>query len=277
MLTLEALLDYSNERRMPVSKVRGIVREYLQVLILKELYRDEFGRKLFFTGGTYLRLVHGTKRFSEDLDFNAAGLKKGDFETAARAIARELKRLNIKCAVEFRHWKNIYAADLIFPEVEKEYRIVSKHSRKEGLVIKFETNIPKWKIEPQTEVISGFSELYPCQCTRRGALFADKIDALLTKTRGRHLYDIIFMLSRSYPIDIKVLRSLGYSQDPLELILGRVKEFSARELNIQAQALRPFLFEEADAELIANAHSIIPSMVEKYRAFATTGSTMDEK
>lgn len=266
MLTLEALLNYAKERRMPASKVRGIVREYLQVLILKELYRGESGRKLFFTGGTYLRLVHGTKRFSEDIDFNAAGLKKGDFETSTHVIARELKRLNIQCVVEFRHWKNIYASDLIFPEVEKEYRIVSEHSRKEGLVIKFETNSPKWKIEPQTEVISGFSELIPCQCTQRGALFADKIDALLTKTRGRHLYDIIFMLAQNYPVDIKVLRALGYNKDPLELILGRVKEFSARELKAQAQALRPFLFEEADAELIASAHSIIPSMLEKYRA-----------
>lgn len=268
MLTLEALLNYSKERRMPASKVRGIVREYLQVLILKELYRSESGRKLFFTGGTYLRLVHGTKRFSEDLYFNAAGLKKGDFETTAQVIARELKRLNIQCVVEFRHWKNIYAADLIFPEIEKEYRIVSEYSRKEGVVIKFETNSPKWKIDPQTEVISGFSELYPCQCTQRGAFFADKIDALLTKTRGRHLYDIIFMLAQSYPIDIKVLKFLGYSKDPLELILSRVKEFSARELNAQAQALRPFLFEEADAELIVNAHSIIPSILEKYRASA---------
>ncbi len=269
MLTLEALLNYSKERRIPASKVRGIVREYLQVLVLKELYRSESGRKLFFTGGTYLRLVHGTKRFSEDLDFNAAELKKDDFETSAQVIAQELKRLNIQCIVEFRHWKNIYAADLIFPEVEKEYRIVSKHSRKEGLVVKFETNSPQWKLEPQTEVISGFSELYPCQCTQKGALFADKIDALLTKTRGRHLYDIIFMLAQGYPIDIEVLRFLGYREDPLDLILNRVKEFSAHELNVQAQALRPFLFEEADAELIANAHSIIPSMLEKYRASIT--------
>ncbi|MDD5596248.1 MAG: nucleotidyl transferase AbiEii/AbiGii toxin family protein [Candidatus Omnitrophica bacterium] len=269
MLTFEALLNYAKERRMPTSKVRGIVREYLQVLILKELYRSESGRKLFFTGGTYLRLVHNTKRFSEDLDFNAAGLKKGDFETSAKVIVRELKRMNIHCVVKFHHWKNILAADFIFPEVEKEYRIVSEHSRKEGLVIKFETNSPQWKIEPQTEVISGFSELIPCQCTQRGALFADKIDALLTKTRGRHLYDIIFMLAHNYPIDSNILRLFGYKEEPLMLILNRVKEFSARELNDQAQALRPFLFEEADAELIINAHVIIPSMLEKYRAAAS--------
>ncbi len=51
---------------------------------------------------------------------------------------------------------------------------------------------------------------------RGGLLFADKIDALLTKTRGRHLYDIIFMLAHSYPIDIKALRFLGHNEDPLE-------------------------------------------------------------
>ena len=70
MLELEALAAEAKQRGMPSSKMRGILREYLQVLILKELYKLPDGKKLLFTGGTYLRLVHQTKRFSEDLDFS---------------------------------------------------------------------------------------------------------------------------------------------------------------------------------------------------------------
>ena len=49
MLTYEALLEQANLRRMPANKIRGVLREYLQILILKELYRSGDGRKLYFT------------------------------------------------------------------------------------------------------------------------------------------------------------------------------------------------------------------------------------
>ena len=90
MLTYDALLEQAKARQMPVSKMRGVLREYLQVLILKVLYKTEAGRKLYFTGGTYLRLAHGTKRFSEDLDFNTDSLTKAGFETVVQAAAVEL-------------------------------------------------------------------------------------------------------------------------------------------------------------------------------------------
>ena len=56
MLTYETLLEQAKLRNMPANKIRGVLREYLQILILKERYRGESGRKLCFTGGTYLRI-----------------------------------------------------------------------------------------------------------------------------------------------------------------------------------------------------------------------------
>ncbi|MEK7120907.1 MAG: nucleotidyl transferase AbiEii/AbiGii toxin family protein, partial [Patescibacteria group bacterium] len=38
-------------------------------LLLKELFESVFGSRLVFKGGTALRLVYGSARFSEDLDF----------------------------------------------------------------------------------------------------------------------------------------------------------------------------------------------------------------
>lgn len=265
MLTYEALLEQAKARQMPTSKMRRVLREYLQTLILKALYKTQAGRKLYFTGGTYLRFVHGTKRFSEDLDFNTEFLTKASFETVVQAAAAELKRVNLKCVVSFRHFKKIYAADMEFPDIEKLYGVISMYTKKSGLLVKVETNTPGWKIVMETRVISGFGELYPCFCTQRGALFADKIDALVKKTRARHLYDIIFMLSQGYPIDNNVLRVLGIKEPPLEVIRGRVEDFSPGELAKQAESLRPFLFEEADADMIINAHTVIPALIEEYK------------
>ncbi|MFH1877301.1 MAG: nucleotidyl transferase AbiEii/AbiGii toxin family protein [Candidatus Omnitrophota bacterium] len=265
MLVYDSLIEQAKSREMPPTKIRGILREYLQILILKQIYGTASGKKLFFTGGTYLRLVHDLKRFSEDLDFNTDVLEKKEFENLLRQIVIELKRTDIRAQVTFDHWKNIFNAKLVFPDMERNYDVVSKYSKKEGIMIKVETNKPKWKIRTETQVISGFGEFYPCVCTDKSALFADKIDAFTKKTRARHLYDIVFMLSNKYPIDREILHMFGIKKDPCEVIRERVKSFSGADLKTQAESIRPFLFNEKEADLIINAREIIPLLLEKYK------------
>ncbi len=265
MLTHEALTQAAKERGMPGIKMRGILREYLQVLILKELYRLEAGKKFCFTGETYLRLVHQTKRFSEDLDFNAGELAKTEFENTLEKVKSAVEKSGIHSKLAFDHWQNLYVAEFIFSEIERTYGIISKYSKQEGIVIKIEVNRPRWKIEPEALMVRGFGEMYPVTCTQRGALFADKIDAMLKKNRARHLFDIMFMLGARYPIDKKVLKAVGVKGDPLETIINRVDRYSATELKTQAESLRPFLFDEHEADLVVNAKTVIPQLIEQYR------------
>src|SRR3989339_1895187 len=42
MITYDALMNEAKDRGMPSGKTRGILREYLQVLTLKELYKTLF-------------------------------------------------------------------------------------------------------------------------------------------------------------------------------------------------------------------------------------------
>lgn len=265
MLTYEALIQEAKLRGMPAAKMRGILREYLQVLVLKELYNTDSGRKLMFTGGTYLRLIHRLKRFSEDLDFNAKDIKEREFEALTAKVKVQLRKRGIESLLKFSHWGNIYAADIIFPSIEKAYNITSNYSKKEGIIIKLETNRPKWQIKEEPELISGFGEMYPCVCSEKGVLFADKIDALGKKLKGRHLYDIIFMLTKRYPINKKALLRLGIKSGPLETIIAKVNNIPKAELQRQAEALRPFLFDESEAGLIANAHLLIPKLIKTYQ------------
>jgi predicted nucleotidyltransferase component of viral defense system len=264
MLTYEALLEQARVRGMPLTKTRGILREYLQVLILKEIYKLEEGRDLYFTGGTYLRLIHNLKRFSEDLDFNTARLSKSSFENMARKVKDNLKRLNIETSLRFNHWDNILSGQLVFLSIEKNYNVISRFSKKEGIIIKLEVNRPRWKIKRENEAIAGFGEMYPCVCTDKSALFADKIDALNKKMRGRHIYDIIFMLSNKYPVDRNVLKHLKIENNPLEAIKERIKALTVADLRHQAETLRLFLFEENEANLIIQAKTVVPSLIAKY-------------
>ena len=265
MLTVDALLTEAKLRGMPGSKLRGVLREYLQVLLLKELYSLPEGKEFYFTGGTYLRLLHGTRRFSEDLDFNAQQLTQNTFEAILEKLAKKLNKEGFDCVVEFSHWGKILVANILFTAIEKFYGVNSKYSKKEGLSIKFEVNRPLWSIKPETLVISGFGQMYPALCTQKGALMADKIDAILSKHRARHIFDIIFMLSQNYPIDKAVLKVLAITEDPMKLLKKRIDGFSSKELKEFAESLRPFLFEESEAEMIVNAKTIIPQLIAKYQ------------
>jgi len=233
-------------------------------LILNELYRRSAGKKFCFTGGTYLRLIHRTKRFSGDLDFNAQALSKTEFENTLGQAAAGLMKEGTTCRLEFSHWQNLWVAELIFPDVESHYAVASAYSKKEGIVIKVEVNRPRWKIEAETLVVAGYGRMVPVICTQKGALFADKIDAFVKKNRVRHLFDLMFMLGARYPIDRKVLKAVGVKEPPLEVIIRRTESFPPQELRRQAEALRPFLFDENEAELIVNAKTIIRQLAQTY-------------
>ena len=51
----------------------NIVREYFQNVFLEQLYKLPGSERLQFKGGTALRIVYGSPRFSEDLDFSLFG------------------------------------------------------------------------------------------------------------------------------------------------------------------------------------------------------------
>ncbi len=61
----------------------NVIREYFQHLFLAYLYRQKDADHLLFKGGTALRIVWQSPRFSEDLDFTGTN-------TNIRAIERNL-------------------------------------------------------------------------------------------------------------------------------------------------------------------------------------------
>lgn len=68
MITLESLEKLGRQYQMGVFP--NIVREYFQHLFLSELYKLPGSEKMLFKGGTALRIVYNSPRFSEDLDFS---------------------------------------------------------------------------------------------------------------------------------------------------------------------------------------------------------------
>jgi len=69
-----------------------IVREFLQVLILKILYDKGYFKNLAFVGGTALRVLYDVRRFSEDLDFSLINKEGYVPEAFLRKIVYELEK-----------------------------------------------------------------------------------------------------------------------------------------------------------------------------------------
>lgn len=73
-----------------------MLKEYLQLLILDFLSSTSYIKKVIFIGGTYLRLVMGIDRFSEDIDFDCKDLTKDEFHELCDDVANYLKKTGTK-------------------------------------------------------------------------------------------------------------------------------------------------------------------------------------
>jgi predicted nucleotidyltransferase component of viral defense system len=143
MLSYEALLNEAKLNDMPLNKMRGIMREYVQTIMLRYLYSSNWADRFYFLGGTSLRLVYGFKRFSEDLDFNATLVDNREFEKVSEFIREELKRENISSELTFEHRGKLSSSSFSFKKILEYYKITDKRGT---LMVKFESNRPLFKL-----------------------------------------------------------------------------------------------------------------------------------
>lgn len=64
-MNLEQLEQYKKDLKISIDK---IIREEVEMIFLNELAKNTLSSKVVFYGGTALRLVYGSPRFSEDID-----------------------------------------------------------------------------------------------------------------------------------------------------------------------------------------------------------------
>ncbi len=94
MISIEALEKLGRQCQMGVFP--NIVREYFQHMFLGELYKVPNSEKLLFKGGTALRIVYGSPRFSEDLDFSL-------FDVSQKEVKSFVENLFVRVLVEIEH------------------------------------------------------------------------------------------------------------------------------------------------------------------------------
>lgn len=185
---------------------RYMLKEYLQLLILDHLATTPYINKLAFIGGTNLRLIQGIDRFSEDLDFDCKGLDEQDFIAMTDSVIRFLLRNDI--AVEPRDKPNprlmAFRRNLYFPEML--FRLGLTGHREERLLLKIEAQDQGVNYTPEVVRVNKMGFFFNIPVAPLNVMCAMKFAAILSRSKGRDFYDVIFLLSKTNP-DFDFLRT----------------------------------------------------------------------
>jgi predicted nucleotidyltransferase component of viral defense system len=237
MLSFEEIKKHysETEKKFP----RLILKEYLQYKILEILFSSKFADKLVFMGGTAVRIVYGSDRFSEDLDIDNCGLDSDDFAELIKIVERELRREGLK--VEIRNtFRNVYHCYIKFPALLFENSLPPL--RNEKILIRVDSFCSAEKLEFSNRIISKadiFAEIktYPADI-----ILAQKIGAFFDRKRpkGRDIYDIVYLFSLVRPNREYLQKFLGISSTE-NLRKKMASRFSEKELEDLAVDVEPFV------------------------------------
>ncbi len=179
-----------------LTQAQNQVREYLQARILGALQRAGAMTPLAFHGGTALRFLYATPRYSEDLDFaleHSPALY--DFRAYLRAIQAEFVAEGYAVQIKVNDQKTVHSAFIRFTGLLYELGL-SPHGD-QVLAVKLEVDTqPPQGAGLATTVLRRYVPLH-LQHHDRSSLLAGKIHALLQRpyVKGRDIYDLFWYLS----------------------------------------------------------------------------------
>ncbi|MBI4064439.1 MAG: nucleotidyl transferase AbiEii/AbiGii toxin family protein [Elusimicrobia bacterium] len=195
MITQETLLKLSGQWRIDEYSV---LREYLQVLFLSTLSEHKESPAIYFKGGTALRLLLNSFRFSEDLDFTAT-LKAQTLLKVIRQIAQKIGLLAPGASVrKTKITKQAVLSELFYPPAGHKY----------PLIIDIEFSLRE---KPQTKkdtLLETLLPISPYPIVRHldwPEILSEKVRALLTRGKGRDIFDVYYLMTKGVSLDWKLI------------------------------------------------------------------------
>lgn len=163
----------------------NVVREYCQHLFLSFLYQQSGSEHLLFKGGTALRIIFRSPRFSEDLDFTGSGIRQKEVEELFAGTMLEIERTGVKVDIaEGKPATGGYLGIAEFSVYDQDTQVAVEVSLRngggtEGVRTLVETDyLPPYTVVQlsQEEIVGG------------------KMQALLSRKKPRDFYDLYFLL-----------------------------------------------------------------------------------
>lgn len=160
-------------------------REYFQHLFLSYFYQQPQAKNIYFKGGTALRIIYSSPRFSEDLDFSAKKIKIKDVEQTLVNSLDEIEKENIDVVIkEAKTTSRGYLAHVVF-----------EANGIRPILIEIEISLRQTKTTGEVISINNdFMPPYTIFTLSLQHLVDEKIQALLFRKKPRDFYDLYFIL-----------------------------------------------------------------------------------
>ncbi len=186
MLNRENLEKFT---RLFQTDIENAAREYCQHLFLSFLYQRPEAEKLLFKGGTALRIILKSPRFSEDLDFTGSGIVQETVEELFAQTLSEIEKSGLKVdIVEAKKTTGGYLGIAAFFLYDLKIKIqieVSLRNRKRLRGIR-------------TLIQGDYLPAYTLVHLPIEDIITGKLEALFSRKKPRDFYDYYFLLSGNY-------------------------------------------------------------------------------
>lgn len=253
MLALSQIKQkYSEEifRRNP----KAVLVEYLQYELLDSIYKQDGSEHLSFMGGTAIRIVYNSSRFSEDLDFDNFFLSFHGFEQLLNKAAADMEAKGFK--IEFRFVeKGAYHCCIKFPDLLFKNDLAAHQNEK--ILIRVDTVRKRKLFEPEIKLLNGFDVYRKILANSPSVVLSQKLIAILERKRekGRDFYDVSFLLGLTSPNYDFLEKEHGINKEDLkEKILKKISSLNMKKL---AADVIPLLINPGDEERILSFREYI--------------------
>lgn len=195
MISISDIIKLSNKLEIDSFT---ILREFIQISFLDKLFGLPDAKKLVFKGGTAIRFFLNSPRFSEDLDFTTTLNDKEITEIVNKttiSLKKNIGEIKIK---EIESIVGITKKLYFQSELSKQPLTIKLDFSKRNDTLKKRVGIIKTDLPITTTVPIIFMD--PTE------ILAEKTRAILTRKKGRDLYDIWFLIHSGYRLDPKFIK-----------------------------------------------------------------------
>jgi len=175
----------------------GLMREFLQCMVMRSLHEDHSFGKIAFVGGTALRLIYGLPRFSEGLDFSLIESGGFDFTKSVAHLRSAFSSAAIEVDTSLKEKGAVRSLWLKFPRLLHEVGVSSDPRIVLSIKMEIDCNPPKGAVVERRLINRHF----PIALVHYDlpSLFAGKLHAVLTRgyVKGRDYYDLVWYRTRN--------------------------------------------------------------------------------
>ena len=241
---------------------KNALYEVMQQVVLSGLYRGGFFKEAAFYGGTCLRIFHGLRRYSEDMDFSLLA-KNPNFalETYFPAIIEEARLLGRTVTITKKDKRTFGKVESAFLKDNTDvYNLTFQTEKTLKIKIEVDVNPPLEFSTEQKLLMQPFS--FTTRCFTLPDLYAGKMHALTfrawkNRIKGRDWYDFEWYVRNRVALDFDHLRVRTKEFNDIdltkELFLELLKErISKADIDVVKADVIPYIIDKRELDIWSN-------------------------